>query len=294
MHMPSIFLFPNAKLYIRFCNVLDGSKSGRSVNPKVLVNHRIYDGRQPTWAETKRDASTAKQNNMVSPERGRASEHIKSERFIMDVIHEVLAKAVADAFDELIRVLNNYPQAQDADLIAPYREAEMRSDELAKEGNPRLARELKTLRAHVEDMKIRHKNDIGVGKTFTNKPIEVRQDTLRRLSFGFSLPSFRENLACEAERLSAERDDASTSKFPAPISKLLAMSSEEAERVLASYAYLHDWEVSGEKGTRFPFDVAFSILCKIKAGAAEGGGATILRGIYLKLGVHRAYCPEGV
>lgn len=250
---------------------------------EVLNKHRAkFLERQPEWAETKRDKQRADEDNQKYPIRKQDGKYIRSSSFIMEVVHKILSEEIAKAFEKLTHILSSFRRTEDPHLVQPYLSIKERAGELAEDGDARLLHELAILCAHVKKMKAAHKSKIGVGQDFTRKPIEVRQDILRGLSLSFSLP----NLLDELKSNPVPRENPAKR----PISMLLAMSDAEAEIVMASYAYQYDWQVAG--GTRFPFDVAFSALCSIKASAE--GKATILRDFYLKFGVHRSYRPVGV
>lgn len=240
-------------------------------------DRRKYDQRGPKWSESSRDKKKADENNKSKyPKRCPGKPE-----FVMDMLSRYLLRCVAEAFDKAKHILQSFNRTKDPHLFAPYQDAERRAIQLESAGSRRLRQELDAIEAHVKRVKQLHQDKIGYG--FTKKPIEVRQDVLRALSTAFSLPSLSASLKKEPFKVSNKSDP--------PVAELIAFSADEAQQVMASFAYIHDWNKSG-KCTRFPYDVAFEKLCRIKAEAV--GGQTILQEHYLTFAVHRMYQPTGV
>ena len=123
-----------------------------------------------------------------------------------------------------------------------------------------MEKELSVLKAHVVKCWEAHRNDmrqktpmrtklmspskLKVSESFTDQPIEARQDILRKNSREFA--SF-------------------------PVVESLFMSSDDIALIRASCAYVYDYEKKKygppPSFTRFPWDVAMRELCTIKAKA---------------------------
>ncbi|CAA7259841.1 unnamed protein product [Cyclocybe aegerita] len=241
------------RLAYMFCMTLDGIKTGMSVLPETeREDAKKYNKRAPRWKETEeeRDRKTSNETNAKRPR--------ELGRFIMDELHN---KATTEGENWLVRIGNHFKSVASAKtdeaLVEPYRKAlEMCRRWATEEGNHRPSEDLKKLEEHVRKVYDDHRTEMSSPKktsrsspkkdkgSFTDQPIEVRQDKIRELSRRFA-------------------------DFPKPGE--LMMHDEEVARIRASYAYYYDCE--RRRGydvpwSRFPFDVAMRELCAIKARAA--------------------------
>jgi len=257
-----------------FCTVLDGAKTGKTILPARYRQDR--DSKQygtqfvPQWKKTEdRDYQTP--HNLP---RG----HLPP--FIMDLLTEAMQKVADEQLERIAKHFAALPKVnvKDADLVAPWQDAEARAQELLSKPEEHVRAvgqaqmdALEAIKTHVARM-YDMSNDImkgsaearagpstshaGVrvvgghnrrkssgassnGGTFTDLSIESRQDRLRRLSREFvGGPSAAETFA---------------------------FSREEVARLRASYAYLYDWRCkSSGGGSRFPWNVAMRDLGAIK------------------------------
>ncbi|KAF6762282.1 RNA dependent RNA polymerase-domain-containing protein [Ephemerocybe angulata] len=253
------------RLAFMFCLTLDAAKSGMTVRKEISdKDNKEFGQRSPAWKEWKEavnDEPKVNTRNLAHPRRKKGIG-----RFIMDDL-EILAKAKGSEWltriDEVFESENN---VEDKHLSAPYREI---VSKLNSPGGAFYKADLDLIRRHVEEeyaKDIRRRQEegramsaqnllysptkrspkkAGGSTSFTDRPIEERQDILRAASRRF-----------------AESPD------PA----LLHMPADLAARVKASYAYVYDCEYRKVSPTRvnwsrFPFDVAFRELCDIKARA---------------------------
>ncbi|KAJ3515971.1 hypothetical protein NLJ89_g1430 [Agrocybe chaxingu] len=241
------------RLAYMFCMTLDGIKTGMSVLPETeKEDAKRYNKRAPRWKETEeeRDRKTSNEANTKRPR--------ELGRFIMDELHN---KATTEGDNWLVRIDTHFKSVTstktDEDLVEPYRKAqEMCRRWATEEGNRRPSEDLKKLEEHVRKVYDNHRTEMSSPKkasrsspkkdkiSFTDQPIEVRQDKFRELSRRFA-------------------------DFPKPGE--LMMHDEEVARIRASYAYWYDCERRKSYDvpwSRFPFDVAMRELCAIKARAA--------------------------
>jgi len=122
-----------------------------------------------------------------------------------------------------------------------------------------LKRELEEIAKHVRSVYDDHRISLSPTsslKSFTDLPIEARQDTIQKLSKQFV-------------------------SLPPPASGKFLMQDEEIARLSASYAYKYDYERQFGKSTvtSFPWDVAMRELGAIKA-RATGGHKTVVGDFY--------------
>ena len=244
---------------------LDGLKAGAAVKDEVLKNDsKIYQKRAPEWKETDEEriqflASGQNEKNVQRPD--------DLGRFIMDELYEQANKE-KDAW--LGKVQNHFETLQtqnrwslDEDLVDPWNRAIKLSQRFAtEEKNIWMKREMDEIAKHVRGVYEEHRDLLSPKKassslkpcaTFTELPIEARQDAIRRLSKKFA-------------------------SFPPPGE--FFMQDEEIARLRASYAYKYDYERQFIKsGTGFPWDVAMRELGAIKA-RATGGHKTIVGEFY--------------
>jgi len=237
---------------------LDGIKTGMSVLPEVLRRDTSkYQKRPPLWKETDEDKdkfqrTSSNEKNVTRPDRLGC--------FIMDDLHKQAHIEGETRLKQLEEFFNtNWFRKLDDDLAAPWNNA-MELAELKKKDlkETSMAEALGLIKKHVETVYDEHRIELsspkkaskaspkksGAGASFTNLPIEVRQDTIRQLSKKFV-------------------------SFPKP--RNVYMLEEEVARLRASYAYIYDHTKRCGNYTRFPFDVAMRELCAIKARAIGNG-----------------------
>ena len=228
---------------------LDGFKTGMTVREDILKSDtKTYQKRPPKWKETdeERDRFYASGQNEQNLQRPSCLK-----RFIMDELHK---QAEEEGSIWLAKIDHHFEAPHryklDEDLVAPWNKAIELSERWAtEENNTRMKQELEAIIQHVKEVYSDHRGSLtspskGLRNSpkkavpFTGQPIEVRQDTIRKLSKKFV-------------------------SFPPP-GKFL-MQDEEIARLRASYAYKYDHET--RFWTRFPWDVAMRELGAIKARA---------------------------
>lgn len=244
--------------------VLDAIKTGKIIKRKVVAQDSLqFQGRGPRWKETEEEADRAARSNLANPSRAQGLS-----TFVMNTIRAQGNKEAAillSRMKDLFQASDRQNPIQDPDLIAPWIDAEKRGAEYATRNNHFLLADLDVIQKHVEDEYAHHKlrKDEAIAKhkkrtgkkfeklaTFTDLPIEDRQDVLRASARAFA-------------------------SGPRPESVFL--SKQEISRLRASYAYKYDAEQSGRIDgrtgnrvlgwSRFPWDVAMRELCNIKAEA---------------------------
>jgi hypothetical protein len=230
---------------------LDGVKTGKTILQEVYKKDREkYDKVPPRWkGDTEETGSMGNQPRVLRPS--------MKGKFVMDYLYD---QASREQGSWLVRVDKHFESVPriglDEDLAAPYKTAvELAERWETEEKTDRKKRELKELEDHVARSYSEHRGQLtnsprkgkgspsrGKSSSFTDLPIEVRQDKIRRISKQFAT-------------------------FPAPGQFLMA--EEEVARIRASYAYVYDFDQRRYYGmsnfTRFPFDVAMRELCGIKA-----------------------------
>lgn len=240
-------------------------KAGAAVKDEVLKkDSKTYQKRPPEWKETDEEknqfqASGQNEKNLQRPN--------GLGQFIMDELYEQ-AKGEKDVW--LGRIESHFEEqnrwnVRDDDLVAPWNRAMKLSRRLAtEEKNTWMKRELDQIARHIESIYGVHRESFSPKKasssqksclSFTELPIEARQNAIRRVSKQFV-------------------------SFPPP-GKFL-MQDEEIARLRASYAYKYDyerWQFIKSTGTSFPWDVAMRELGAIKA-RATGGHKTIVGEFY--------------
>lgn len=278
----------------RFCTVLDGAKTGKTLLQEKYTqdrNNETFGTRfTPPWKEMDRDLSAA----------GQSSSSILLSRqqplrpFVMDVLCEEAQRIKDDCLRRIEERFNSLPNVKDQDLIAPWQDAEKRTNDMlsSPEPNIRIIGEghksaLEAIKAHVVRMhdvsaeRINPRKTAGArasgvgvgvgisrsskrgrgrdGADFSNRSIESRQDCLRAVSVQFV--------------------------GGPPATETLVFSQEEVARLRASYAYLYDWD-RHRGGSRFPWNVAFDELGEIKLRANKNF-KPISRDFYEKMSIKK-------
>jgi RNA-dependent RNA polymerase len=206
-------------------------------------------------AETEEEKERNNQRNEA-----RVRRQPKLGKFIMDVLYDQANnegdKWHARIDEHFSKVSRN---GLDEDLAGPWNRAvELGERWVTEEGNDRIKRELESLKTHVARLweenraqmlptprkQVKNSPTRGKSASFTELPIEVRQDKFRILSKAFT-------------------------SFPRP--NQFIMADEEVARIRASYAYVYDVDKKKSSGTnnftRFPWNVGMRELCAIKARA---------------------------
>jgi RNA-dependent RNA polymerase len=200
---------------------------------------------RPAWTMEDKTQAQSNSKNLVPIPRGKSLGP-----FIMDILGEQLHQVVGAAKRKVEMTLRGLrPPPPDPALLAPHLfqiealrkyESEAAEDQECKIYADMLRRELKALRTHVDD--VHAKWTRATGKTFTDLPIETRQDKLRALSKEFARdPPLEVRIGYIALKTRRERMD-----------------------FKASYAY------DRHPRQRFPWDVAMTTLCELKAASTPG------------------------
>ena len=241
---------------------LDGFKTGMTVRDEILKNDtKSYQKRSPEWRETDEEqvrsfSLSQNEQNLQRPS--------GLGLFVMDELYSQ-AKEEKDLW--LAKIEGHFETHGshyiDKDLVAPWNHAiDLGKRWAAEEKNTRMNQELEAIAEHVKCVYKDHRRSLASPKKassfssetsvpFSERPIEVRQDAIRRISRQFV-------------------------SFPPP-GKFL-MPDEEIARLRASYAYKYDHD-NWRTGTSFPWDVAMRELGAIKA-RATGGHKTIAGEFY--------------
>ncbi|KAI0711161.1 RNA dependent RNA polymerase-domain-containing protein [Cerioporus squamosus] len=252
-----------------FCAILDGSKTGVTVKPEIYREHcrnNIWQSRGPAWKE----AVEEEERHMADyKNRSNLRRQPTLDKFVMDHLHKVIQSECNKESRRIeAKLVVDTVAPYDSDLAAPWENACERARTLSKvHDSPRLQEELDMIKAHVEAMYDKEKamrsanaNKGQKHKTFTDLPIEKRQDVLRAASLEFH-------------------------RKPA---NLLCFSAHEARRVKASYAYIYDTQKTFNKWSRFPWNVSMRDLCEIKAEAL-GCPKTVAFDFYHWMNISQAY-----
>ncbi|KAF9569288.1 hypothetical protein CPC08DRAFT_701791 [Agrocybe pediades] len=254
------------RLAYMFCMTLDGIKTGMTVKPEVLKRDTAkYQKRPPVWKETDEDREKF---SMTGNNEKNVTRPSNLGRFIMDELHKQAQAEGDERLSKLEKFFESHMSCKlDQELAAPWNEAwdlaQQKKDQLNESS---MADAMDAIKKHVETVYDEHRNEIASprkpstrtspkkmgGSSFTNLPIEVRQDKIRELSQKFA-------------------------SLPKP--KDVFMLEQEIARLRASYAYIHDYNKRGGHYTRFPFDVAMRELGAIKA-AAKGQQKTVCADFY--------------
>jgi len=185
----------------------------------------------------------------------------------------------------------------DKHLSAPWEEAVARAEQITTaRGDTWMQKELDAIREHVGAVYTQHALRVkGMhasrtshgrsrssssrsrasgrkskgGASFSDRPIEQRQDIFRELSKMF-------------EDGPAALPDGSA---------LLCFDKPAIRRLRASYAYILDRERSWGGWSRFPWDVAMRTLCEIKVEAL-GGGKTLREEFYYKMAIPKSFVKQ--
>ena len=176
--------------------------------------------------------------------------------FIMDKLAEQVRQVVGAAKRKIEMTLQGLHLPPDPALVAPHQsrldDLKEYEDNVAKHPEcgiyaTTLRRELDALKKHVDD--VHKKWAKATGKNFTELSIETRQDRLRALSKEF----------------------ATDPQLEVGIGYVALRTRDERIEFKASYAYYK------HPRQRFPWDVAMSTLCKLKAASTPGISRTVVQ-----------------
>lgn len=274
----------------RFTNILDGAKTGVSVSDSVYKAHKRRFGSLPLpWEDLLKN--TKKQGEFPPPDEPLAKRAAHLPPFVLQELYNELMRQCAVHNEQLDKLFPKYAKGSapfDAHLAAPWLDAVARAEQAARvRGDEWMGRELKAITAHVAKVYDLHAERVkqwtrsargkgrgvkGKGKggpSFTDRPIEQRQDTFRELSRAF-------------EDGPTALDDGST---------LLYFDKPALRRLCASYAYIYDRDKTWSGWSRFPWDVAMRTLCQIKVEAL-GGGKTLTEDFYYKMTIPKSFVKQ--
>lgn len=236
---------------LRFTTVLDGRKTGKTVRQEVFKEHRRrFADRQLKWKEPERKKG---EGELAA---GYNLPHVKQNpKFIMEELVSFGRELKDEMLQKIEKKLQSYPNEADSTLIQPYMELLQKVQGLRSHNKPgddiiadALEADLEIIRGHVEEIYRQHKDELKrqaaaaaatSGAGFTGLTIGKRQDILRKLSKKFHSKPERSQLR-------------------------VLYSENEITRIKASYAYYYDSK--NPSPTRFPWNVAFRVLCVIKCG----------------------------
>jgi RNA-dependent RNA polymerase len=207
---------------------------------------------KPAWASEDKPQAQSNSNNLIPIPRGKGLGP-----FIMDKLAEQVRHIVGAAKQKIEATLQGLkPPIPDPVLLAPHesrladlREYEANATKHLEYGihATTLRRELDALKQHVDNVHLEWARKIG--KNFTDLPIETRQDQLRALSKEFA------------------RDP----QLKVGIGYIALRTCDERMEFKASYAYHR------HSRQRFPWDVATSTLCRLKAASVPGVSRTVVQ-----------------
>jgi RNA-dependent RNA polymerase len=238
----------------RFTTILDSSKTGLEIVDSVLKNDRKRYQRylKPTWTTEDKPQAQSNPKNLVPVPRGK-----DLPPFIMDKLSEQVRLVVGGAKRKVEQTLQGLgTPTPDPALLAPHQlrvdDLQEYEDKVTKHPECRiyavtLRRELDALKNHVDN--VHTKWTRATVKGFTDLAIETRQDRLRALSKEFA------------------RDP----QLEVGIGYVALRTFDERMEFKASYAYYK------HPRQRFPWDVATSTLCKLKAASTPGISRTVVQ-----------------
>ncbi|KAH8834926.1 RNA dependent RNA polymerase-domain-containing protein [Flagelloscypha sp. PMI_526] len=266
-------------LAYKFNVLMDSAKSGHILKDKVFKADRAAHSHSigPAWKEQERKlkkksrtsfGNTSNSGPLVR-DLSKPRQFHRGRDEIMNILFQHAAHARQCYLQKLDTTFKTPAlfrgfRPPDHHLDQPWHDHEELAKKRAAQGNHGLQNDLTKLKIHVEAIydfhkeRIKMKDDGGTG--FTMLPIVQRQDILRSCSKRFAT-------------------------YPSIDDMEVITDSALVARLCASYAYCVDWYRHGRsKCTRFPYDVAFRELCKIKADAV-GPSKTMLTSFYERMRV---------
>ncbi|KAI0646405.1 RNA dependent RNA polymerase-domain-containing protein [Trametes meyenii] len=247
-----------------FCAILDGLKTGVTIDPK---KHKEHSER---WNIGTLEWKSIEKKSLDRPLHRPSS----LPRFVMDVLRQ---QVLSSCEEQLIRIEDHFKQQStraplDKDLARPWQDAVTRAQWLKEANQPEMSRELELIQKHVEDMHAKSKerrtlrearNAMGdrSGRGFTGLSIERRQDILREESREFHAGP--PGLRC----------------------------FDDPTAIKASYMYYYDHQKQSRGWSRTPWDVATRALCEIKAKAL-GRSKTVTDDFYRWMTIAPVYLRQ--
>ncbi|KAG6895077.1 hypothetical protein C0992_003242 [Termitomyces sp. T32_za158] len=247
--------------------------SGLTIRPITFQSDfaMYHNSRGVHWKEKsdnykKTTSHNSEKDNLPYTRRGKKSQYIKG-HFIMDVLDSAGRKER----NRILASMENNSLFGPLDTVADSHLAQPWEDAVnaAKVGDPRVVQamqgDLLRIKDHVETVHQEYKAyRANNGKSFTNIPIETRQDILRKLSKRFT-------------------------SYPTPADMEVHTDTALISRLRASYAFVFDLQQNARGSTswsRFPWDLAMRELCLIKANAL-GPSKTVTTGFYERFKLSR-------
>ena len=287
----------------RFCTVLDGAKTGKTLLQEKYSqdrNNETYGTRYtPPWKEIDRDHNAGAQTSSIL-----LSRQASLRPFVMDILSEEAQRAKDDCLGKIEERFNSLPKLKDPDLIAPWQNAEEHTKNMlsSPEQNIRTIGEARksamdAIEAHVvrvHDLSAELMSSarnagarantgcvgVGVGTSRAGARLGKSKGGKRGGGADFSNRSIEMRQDC-LRRVSREFVGGP------PEAETFVFSQEEVARLRASYAYLYDWKkhICGG-GSRFPWNVAFDELGEIKLRAHQDF-KPISRDFYEKMSIRK-------
>ncbi|KAL1661582.1 RNA dependent RNA polymerase-domain-containing protein [Schizophyllum commune] len=250
-----------------FTKSLDGPKVGVTVKPSAFAkdsSDRRWACRMPDW-KAAIDGKDEENNN--NPRCTRPKDTAKKcGPFVMESLYafsqeldRTRIKQIQDAFTDPA-----LPRpGVDEELTAPWREAKERAGRMrVASGSGLMEEELQRIRRHVEELYEEYR-EVVRPQGGSPKKSSPRKSTSPRKDGPFM---FSDLPQAEQRR----RMRILSTKFSSGPRELLTLGNEEMSRVRASYAYIYDCEQAkgrGRSASAFPWSVAMTALCDIKAKA---------------------------
>lgn len=169
--------------------------------------------------------------------------------FIMDKLISYGQELRNEVLQRIEKKMQGYEDNVDDDLTQPYRELQQKIQDLRSSDHEILAdayqADLDLIKKHVEEVCEGHRKE---------KTRQAQQSNATASGVGFTKLSIghRQNILRKFSKIFHSKPDARK--------LLIIYSQNEVDRIKASYAYYHAPQ------SRFPWDVAFRVLCLIKCG----------------------------
>ena len=229
----------------RFCTVLDGAKTGKTILPGRYFQDRNSSqyGMQyvPEWK--------VDPDNLVHQHQHPLSRE-DLPTFVMDVLKAAMDEASNTQLQRIDAQFGALPTHSDADLVAPWHEAEASAQELLARPEP-------------------HAQSVGRARQDALEAIRQHVARVYELSYTPTRPAAGANRSVELRRDEFHRLSVEFTGGPERAETAVGLLSEvEVARLRASYAYLYDW-TRKPGGTRFPWEVAMRELGAIKLRARK-------------------------
>lgn len=208
------------------------------------ARNQVWSVRSPAWKESIEEREREEKQEEYKGVRKQAKRPHTLPKFIMDRLRALMNESCNKQLQRIGERLPDVMAKRDDALARPWEDARSRAEKVSARGCSLMLEEVELFEAHVRAMFDKGKEVLQAAvrgqrsRSFTDLPIERRQDVLRQLSREFhSVPA-----------------------------NLLFFDAASARKVKASYAYLYDYEHSNKKRwSRFPWNVATRALCEIKA-----------------------------